>query len=127
MIIDSTKLILVITLLFSVSSATEPEINRAPVRYEVLSMGTNNCRLIKANYDKEQYQFLIKIWISGYLSALNSTLQNSHIGFSLDDRKNIIEGIREYCSEEKNAEGSFAEYIDTYWRLIVYKNYMATH
>ncbi len=115
------KALLVITLLFSASSATDTKLNSPPDSYEVMSVGANNCQVIKANYEKDPYQFLIKIWISGYLSAINSTLQNNHIGFGLADRQNIIEGVKEYCSKEKNAGRSFAEYMDTYWRPIIQK------
>ncbi|MCP3688140.1 MAG: hypothetical protein GY784_06980 [Gammaproteobacteria bacterium] len=115
------KALLVITLLFSASSATDPKISRAPDSYQVLSVGSNSCQVISANYEKEPYQFLMKIWISGYLSAINSTLQNNHISFGLADRQKIIEGVKEYCSEEINDGRSFAEYMDTYWRPIIQK------
>ncbi|BBB25932.1 hypothetical protein [Amphritea japonica] len=105
--------LLVATLVMSPLLASESEIE---TKYHAFGMGVTKCVEVNENIEKEEFQFVLKVWLTGYMTAVNSILNKHSIGLSGPDIGRSIEAIRSYCTVPSNEQGSISEAAETYWR-----------
>ena len=105
--------LLVSTLVMSPLLASE---NEAEAKYYAFGMGVTKCVEVNENIEKEEFQFIIRVWLTGYMTAVNSILKEQSIGLSSSDIEGAIGAIRSYCTLRSNEQGSIGEVAEKYWR-----------
>ena len=90
--------------------------NEVEQKYLAFGMGVTKCTEANENFEKKEFQFVLKVWLTGYMTAVNSVLREHPIGLSNADIDGAIEDIRSYCASPSNEHYSIGEAADVYWR-----------
>ena len=104
------------------SIVLDPENKSVESSYRALGTGQSKCSKVVKYFEKEKFRFLFKVWLSGYLTALNSVLYKSNLEFGVEERNEIMENILEICGDKINDDKFLAEIVDEYWRQKVNEN-----
>ena len=110
------KLLLVFIYMFVCSSYAYPKEGEQSSQYSVLGMGNTLCSEVIQNRGNDKFEFVLKIWMGGYLTALNSMLIDISITMTLNDLRKFKSYL--YVNCEKNEAKFLAEISEEFWREI---------
>ncbi|WP_067988623.1 hypothetical protein [Neptuniibacter pectenicola] len=108
---------LIIATLFSLPVLANESVEEP--QYMAFGMGITNCVEVNQNFDKENFQFVLKVWLTGYMTAVNSVLKDQPIGLSSSDMDDSLKSIRLFCTDKSNMQASIGEAAETFWRVRV--------
>lgn len=92
--------------------------------YLVHGVGTTLCEevlIFKDDEEKKKFEFVLRVWLGGYFTSLNSVLLDTGEGFSGKEASTAVREVYDVCSNPKNQDISVAEIIDIYWRKVLVK------
>lgn len=88
-------------------------------KYLAFGMGVTKCSEVNENFSSEKFQFVLKIWLTGYMTAVNSLLKEHPIGLSSSDIEDSINSLGSQCSDPTYEQTSIGEIAEAYWRTRV--------
>ncbi|WP_415898302.1 hypothetical protein [Neptuniibacter sp. QD48_11] len=88
-------------------------------QYMAFGMGVTNCDEANQNFDKENFEFVLKVWLTGYMTAVNSVLKDHLVGLDSSDIDDSLNSIRLFCTNKSNMQASIGEAAETFWRVRV--------
>lgn len=104
----------VFTCIFASSALADP--SESDMDYVGFGMGVIQCPEVTENFEKEKFQFVLKTWLGGYMTGINSVLKEHSVGLSKPDLEGAVTAIKAYCEVPGNQNDYLAQSAEEYWR-----------
>tara|TARA_R110002072_G_scaffold300573_1_gene478384 strand:+ start:129 stop:515 length:387 start_codon:yes stop_codon:yes gene_type:complete len=95
------------------NSTVESEVSN---NHSVHGMGQTTCLEVNDHFDKEGFQFGLRVWLDGYYTAINSATVKHNFEVDIKGLEGSISLIKLNCLKKGNQDLWIAHIVSMFWR-----------